>query len=75
MRRATDEQVTFDELPTEAWNAASADLDLRNTTDLVALMGMLDEHPPAPDEPSGGLVARTRHHLGVVQDLVAFRLR
>ena len=32
------ERVNFDELPTEAWNAASADLDLRSTTELVALM-------------------------------------
>ena len=40
----------FDELPTEAWNAASADLDLRDTTELVALMTAEDASVPAAVE-------------------------
>ena len=40
----------FDELPTEAWNAASADLDLRDTTELVALMTTEDASVPAAVE-------------------------
>jgi N-acetylmuramic acid 6-phosphate etherase len=50
MRRTTDERGLFDELPTEAWNAASADLDLRDTTDLVALMTAEDASVPAAVE-------------------------
>ena len=50
MRRATDEREVFDELPTEAWNAASADLDLRDTSDLVALMTSEDAAVPAAVE-------------------------
>ncbi len=50
MRRTTDERRLFDELPTEAWNAASADLDLRDTTDLVALMTAEDASVPAAVE-------------------------
>ena len=50
MRRTTDERELFDELPTEAWNAASADLDLRDTTDLVALMTAEDASVPAAVE-------------------------
>ena len=57
MRRATDEQVRFDELPTEAWNAASADLDLRDTTDLVALMTTEDATVPAAVERAGAAIA------------------
>ncbi len=36
----------FDELPTEAWNAASADLDLRSTAELVELMSAEDASVP-----------------------------
>ncbi len=50
MRRTTDERELFDELPTEAWNPASADLDLRDTTDLVALMAAEDASVPAAVE-------------------------
>ena len=50
MRRTTDQRELFDELPTEAWNAASADLDLRDTTDLVALMTAEDASVPAAVE-------------------------
>jgi len=50
MRRATDEREVFDELPTEAWNAASADLDLRDTSDLVELMTSEDASVPAAVE-------------------------
>src|SRR6478752_6679215 len=50
MRRATDEQVRFDELPTEAWNAAAADLDLRDTSELVGLMTTEDATVPAAVE-------------------------
>jgi N-acetylmuramic acid 6-phosphate etherase len=57
MRRATDEQVRFDELPTEAWNAASADLDLRDTTDLVALMTTEDATVPAAVERASAEIA------------------
>ena len=37
-RRATPEAADLDGLATEAWNAAGADLDLRSTAELVALM-------------------------------------
>ena len=40
----------FDELPTEAWNAAAADLDLRDTAELVALMTTEDASVPAAVE-------------------------
>ena len=45
--------MRFDELPTEAWNAAAADLDLRDTTDLVALMTAEDATvPPRSSAPA-----------------------
>ncbi len=56
MRRTTDEREAFDELPTEAWNAASADLDLRDTTDLVALMTAEDATVPAAVERASGAI-------------------
>src|SRR4051812_2502003 len=56
MRRATDERQIFDELPTEAWNAASADLDLRDTSDLVALMTREDASVPAAVERASGAI-------------------
>ena len=56
MQRATDDRVMFDELPTEAWNAASADLDLRTTTELVALMNSEDARVPAAVERAGAAI-------------------
>jgi len=56
MRRTTDEREVFDELLTEAWNAASADLDLRDTTDLVALMTAEDATVPAAVERASGAI-------------------
>jgi N-acetylmuramic acid 6-phosphate etherase len=56
MRRTTDERVSFDELPTEAWNAATADLDLKDTTELVALMAAEDASVPAAVERAGAAI-------------------
>jgi N-acetylmuramic acid 6-phosphate etherase len=55
--RGTDEQVIFDELPTEAWNAASADLDLRSTSELVTLMASEDASVPIAVERAGAPIA------------------
>ena len=55
--RGTDERVIFDELPTEAWNAASADLDLKSTTDLVTLMSSEDASVPLAVEAAGASIA------------------
>jgi N-acetylmuramic acid 6-phosphate etherase len=55
--RGTDERVIFDELATEAWNAASADLDLKSTTDLVALMSSEDASVPLAVEAAGASIA------------------
>ena len=46
-RRATPEAADLDGLATEAWNAAGADLDLRSTAELVALMNEEDARVPA----------------------------
>jgi N-acetylmuramic acid 6-phosphate etherase len=46
-RRATPEAADLDELATEAWNAAGADLDRRSTAELVALMNEADVRVPA----------------------------
>src|SRR3954447_15660082 len=55
--RATDERVTFDALPTEAWNARSADLDLRDTVELVSLMSSEDASVPLAVERAGASIA------------------
>src|SRR5215510_9872087 len=43
----TERQASLDELTTEAWNAAGADLDLRPTIELVELMNAEDATVPA----------------------------
>ncbi len=55
--RGTDERVIFDELATEAWNAASADLDLKSTTDLVTLMSSEDASVPLAVEAACASIA------------------
>jgi N-acetylmuramic acid 6-phosphate etherase len=57
MRRTIDERAAFDGLATEAWNAASADLDLKSTTELVALMTSEDASVPAAVGRAGAAVA------------------
>jgi N-acetylmuramic acid 6-phosphate etherase len=46
-RRATPEAPDLDALATEAWDPRAADLDLRSTSDLVALMSDADARVPA----------------------------
>jgi N-acetylmuramic acid 6-phosphate etherase len=58
----------LDDLATEAWNAAAADLDLRSTTDLVELMCAEDATVPA-------LVAGAAREIGAAVDEIAERLR
>jgi len=58
----------FDELPTEAWNADAADLDLRSTRELVDLMNAEDATVP-------GAVSVASEAIAAAVDLVADRLR
>jgi N-acetylmuramic acid 6-phosphate etherase len=58
---------TLDELPTEAWDPAAADLDLRSTQELVELMNAADETVPAA-------VARAAGAIAAAVDAVADRL-
>src|SRR4051794_15320372 len=55
--RATDQRVRLDALPTEAWNARSADLDLRGTVELVSLMSSEDASVPLAVERAGASIA------------------
>ena len=61
-------RTTLDDLATEAWNAAGADLDLRSTAELVELMCSEDATVPA-------LVAGAAHEIGAAVDEIAARLR
>jgi len=63
-----DRQSSLDELATEAWNAAGADLDLRSTEELVELMNEEDATVPAA-------VAVARDAIAVAVDAIAARLQ
>jgi len=59
-----DRQSSLDELATEAWNAAGADLDLRTTAELVELMNAEDSVVP-------GAVAEAREAIAAAVDAIA----
>lgn len=65
--RETDVVAAIENLATEAWNPAAADLDLRSTIDLVQLMNDEDARVPAA-------VARARVAIAGAVDEVAERL-
>src|SRR5262245_58245158 len=64
----TGTTTSFDELVTEAVNAAAAALDLRSTSELVALMS--DEDATVPDA-----VARAHGAITATVDAIATRMR
>src|SRR5262245_6820246 len=64
----TDRQSSLDELATEAWDAAGADLDLRPTAELVELMNTQDATVPAA-------VAAARDAIADAVDAIAARLQ
>ena len=63
----TERQGSLDELTTEAWNAAGADLDLRPTSELVELMNAEDATVPAA-------VAAASESIAAAVDEIAARL-
>ena len=63
-----DLQERLDGLETESWNADGADLDLRSTDELVALMNAEDETVP-------GAVASAAPAIAAAIDEIASRLR
>src|SRR5262245_32902906 len=63
----TERQASLDELTTEAWNAAGADLDLRPTSELVELMNAEDATVPAA-------VAAAAESIAAAVDEIAARL-
>ncbi len=67
MKGQVVKETTFDELATEAHDAARADLDLRSTAELVQLMN--DEDGAVP-----GAVARAMGSITQAVDVVAARL-
>jgi N-acetylmuramic acid 6-phosphate etherase len=62
-----DRQSSLDELATEAWDAAGADLDLRSTAELVELMNAEDATVP-------GAIAAAADAIAAAVDAVAERL-
>jgi N-acetylmuramic acid 6-phosphate etherase len=64
----SEPRAQLDELATEAWNAAAADLDLRPTEDLVELMCAEDATVPA-------LVAEAAAQIAPAIDGIAARLQ
>jgi N-acetylmuramic acid 6-phosphate etherase len=66
-RRAIREAADLDGLVTEAWNPDAADLDVRTTDDLVALMSAEDAQVPAA-------VAAARSSITEAIDAIAGRL-
>jgi N-acetylmuramic acid 6-phosphate etherase len=63
-----DRQSSLDELATEAWDAAGADLDLRTTVELVELMNAEDSAVPAA-------VGDARDAIAAAVEAVASSLR
>src|SRR5262245_3209424 len=63
-----DRQSSLDELATEAWNSAGADLDLRTTVELVELMNAEDPIVPAA-------VADARDAIATAVDAIASSLQ
>jgi N-acetylmuramic acid 6-phosphate etherase len=63
-----DRQSSLDELATEAWDAAGADLDLRSTAELVELMNTQDATVPAA-------VADAHDTIASAVDAIAARLQ
>src|SRR5690349_7051504 len=69
MARASEDGTNgLDDLATEAWNEDGADLDLRSTRDLVALMNAEDARVPAA-------VAQAADSIAAAIDDVAARLQ
>ncbi len=66
-KQSTDRDAALDGLVTEAWNADAADLDLRATGDLVALMSREDATVPQA-------VARAQGEIVAAIDAIASRL-
>jgi len=63
-----ERQSSIDELATEAWDAAGADLDLRSTTELVSLMNAADATVPSA-------VAGARDAIAAAVDAIVARLQ
>ena len=67
-RRATPHAPDLDDLPTEAWSPDAADLDLRSTTELAALMNAEDSAVPVA-------VAAALGEIALAVDAISERLR